>query len=176
MNMKEFWNLINGFANQPEDKQIIWLKDELVNKSVQDIMEFRKIYFAIEDELYMNSTLAQYVASLFPEKGVMKHKNFCIWLIAQGYEKYIDVLNRYTALPHILKESNIKEPYRNDFAGFAAACAYLDKRQNHINGIGEHDEDAFILLMNENLLEVEEKMEPLEIKKLLKVKNGTIVM
>lgn len=176
MNVKEFWDVINEFSVQPENKQLKWLENQLMQKSVQDIVDFRAIYETVENELYFNSELAQYVASLFPDKGVMKHKDFCMWLIAQGYEKYLAILTHHEILPCALKEFNTSEPYRNDYAWFAAAGAYIDKREQRMNGTAENDEDAFMLLLNKTLLEAEDKLEPLKIKRSLKIRNGAVVI
>lgn len=176
MNTKEFWDVMNEYSVQPRDKQFKWLENKLVQKSVQDIVSFRIIYRTVENELDLNSELAQYVASLFPEKGVMSHSNFCYWLIAQGYDKYLAVLTHHKILPCILEESNTVEPYLNDCVDIATAGAYIEKRNRLKDRTAEQDEDAFVLLLNNSLLEIQDKIDTLEIKRSLKIRNGAVVI
>ncbi|MFP3727471.1 DUF4240 domain-containing protein [Priestia filamentosa] len=141
MNTQEFWSLMDTFAEQPEEKQIMWLVDNLSEKPVTDIIDFRDICYKLVDNLFFEAPLNRVLAETLPKGALERYREFCIWLISRGSQTFNRLQNYPHQLGDLLEELNVEEPFKNEFATVCTSWAYLNKRDAYLNnGVDVYNE------------------------------------
>ncbi|MDA1675287.1 DUF4240 domain-containing protein [Bacillus cereus group sp. TH152-1LC] len=157
MDEREFWDLLNQSVTM-EENQYNWLVNQLAEKKVIEIVEFKEFCSEIYINLVRNMELGSVLQARVSFVSDDGYSFFCEWLISKGEEVIKSVLEDPNNLIQILPEKTEFPPSNEGFT-YVPAEAYAKKRRNVLDDVDtSEDENKFVLLITDDFYEAIQKV------------------